>query len=195
MSRADTATLSPAEAIGEEHEKTLRQFAIAAGVSLVAHALVLLLFVEPSYEEARLAGGGASFGLSGGGLGEGADTAPPSETDALEEKAEEAATEMSEAMEAGPRRRPARLSRARRPSDQGPAHQARRRPTPPAGRPDQRAALRHRPRKPTRATLLPTPLRPTPQRAVAHPIPAPARAAARRKQARATQRRRTTPGS
>ncbi|MEL6709321.1 MAG: TonB family protein [Pseudomonadota bacterium] len=100
MSRADTATLSPAEAIGEEHEKTLRQFAIAAGVSLVAHALVLLLFVEPSYEEARLAGGGASFGLSGGGLGEGADTAPPSETDALEEKAEEAATEMSEAMEA-----------------------------------------------------------------------------------------------
>lgn len=100
MTRAATATLSPAEALGEEQEKTLRQFAIAVGVSLVAHALVLLLFVEPSYEEARLAGGGASFGLSGSGLGEGADTALPSEADASEENAEEAVTELSEALEA-----------------------------------------------------------------------------------------------
>jgi len=100
MSRVATVSLSPAEALGEEQEKTLRQFAFAAGVSLVAHALVLLLFVEPSYEQARLAGGGASFGLSGGGLGEGADTAPPSEADTLEENAEEAVTEMSEAVEA-----------------------------------------------------------------------------------------------
>jgi len=100
MSRAATVSLSPAEARGEEQEKTLRQFAIAAGVSLVAHALVLLLFVEPSYEQARIAGGGASFGLSGGGLGEGADTAPPSEADALEENAEEALVDTTEALEA-----------------------------------------------------------------------------------------------
>ncbi|MEL6486961.1 MAG: TonB family protein [Pseudomonadota bacterium] len=100
MKQAKAATLPSAEALDAQHEKTLRQFAIAAGVSLVAHALVLLLFVDTDYEVAQLAGGGASFGLSGGGLGESADTAPPSEIDASEEIAKEAVSEMSEAVEA-----------------------------------------------------------------------------------------------
>ena len=53
MSRAVALSLSPTEVFDAEQEKTLRQFAIAAGVSLVAHALVLLLFIAPNYEEAR----------------------------------------------------------------------------------------------------------------------------------------------
>ena len=96
MSRAVALSLSPTEVFDAEQEKTLRQFAIAAGVSLVAHALVLLMLVGPNYEEARLAGGGAAFGLAGGGLGEGTGAAPPSEADAIEKNAEEALPQSSE---------------------------------------------------------------------------------------------------
>lgn len=99
MNRAATVSLSPAEALDAQHEKTLRQFAIAAGVSLVMHALVLIAFVDTDYEMAQLAGGGASFGLSGGGLGDGEDTAPPSEANSAEELTDAAQAELSEAQE------------------------------------------------------------------------------------------------
>jgi protein TonB len=44
----------------------MRQLAVAAGLSLVVHAALLLVLAAPRYETAQLAGGGASFGLSSG---------------------------------------------------------------------------------------------------------------------------------
>ncbi len=66
----------PADFLEEMHQKTLRQFAIATGLSLAAHAVVLLILAAPGYESAQLAGGGASFSLSSGGLGDGGDPLP-----------------------------------------------------------------------------------------------------------------------
>lgn len=99
MTRAATISVSPHAGLDSADERTLRQFAIAAVLSLVAHALVLALFVAPNYEVARLAGGGASFALSGGGLGEGSDTSPESEAEALEEAANDTSEALDEALE------------------------------------------------------------------------------------------------
>ncbi|MEM9085027.1 MAG: TonB family protein [Pseudomonadota bacterium] len=102
MTRAATISVSPHAGLDSADERTLRQFAIAAVLSLVAHALVLALFVAPNYEVARLAGGGASFGLSGGGLGEGSDTSPESEAEAMEDAADDTSEALDEALKSDP---------------------------------------------------------------------------------------------
>lgn len=54
------------EGIDDTARLSARQLALAAAVSLLVHAGAAALVLAPQYEEARLAGGGASFGLSGG---------------------------------------------------------------------------------------------------------------------------------
>ncbi|MFW5633586.1 MAG: hypothetical protein ACOCYR_01705, partial [Erythrobacter sp.] len=54
---------------------TARQFAAAAAVSVLLHLGVFLWLAAPQFEDARLAGGGASFGLSGSATGSGSTSA------------------------------------------------------------------------------------------------------------------------
>lgn len=77
-----------------------RQYWLAAPVSLAVHVLLLLALAAPQFEEAQLAGGGASFGLggngtaaaTGAGTGAGQPQAGQARSDASDWREEQAAS-------------------------------------------------------------------------------------------------------
>ena len=89
MSSAAYSSVLPADVLQSVPGKTWRQFAVAIAVSLLVHTALLSVLLAPQYEEAQLAGGGASFGLSDGGLGTGARETATGELDQQQELAEE----------------------------------------------------------------------------------------------------------
>jgi len=64
-----------AEVVSPVDDFTPRQFAVAAAISAIVHLGVFVWLALPQFEEARLAGGGASFGISGSVTGSGSTNA------------------------------------------------------------------------------------------------------------------------